>query len=125
MAASYQKIVRWHCESYRFFISDGTGITAGALGKLLEHFPRTQFTQVRMPFTDTLDKVKLAKQAIHDVTEEDQIRPVVIMSVGNLELRQALKEVDAYFIDLFNVFIDLSVKNYNKNRSPVQVLHTA
>jgi hypothetical protein len=89
-----------------FFISDGTGITAGALGKLLEHFPRTHFTQVRMPFTDTLDKVKLAKHAIQEVTEEDKIRPVVIMSVGNVELRQALKDIDAYFIDLFNVFID-------------------
>jgi regulator of PEP synthase PpsR (kinase-PPPase family) len=35
-----------------FFISDGTGITAGALGQLLAHFPQTHFTQVRLPFTD-------------------------------------------------------------------------
>ena len=36
-----------------FFISDGTGITAGALGQLLAHFPNTQFTQIRIPFTDS------------------------------------------------------------------------
>jgi [pyruvate, water dikinase]-phosphate phosphotransferase / [pyruvate, water dikinase] kinase len=89
-----------------FFISDGTGITAGALGKLLEHFPSTNFTQVRLPFTDTLDKIKLAQDAILHATEEDGGRPVVIMSVGNLELRSTLKQSNAYFIDLFNTFID-------------------
>lgn len=89
-----------------FFISDGTGITAGALGKLLEHFPGTQFTQVRLPFTDTLDKIKLAQDAILNAAEEDGGRPVVIMTLGNLELRSTLKESNAYFIDLFNTFID-------------------
>lgn len=89
-----------------FFISDGTGITAGALGKLLEHFPSTSFTQVRMPFTDTLDKIKLAQDAILLAAEEDGARPVVIMTLGDLELRSTIKESDAYFIDLFNTFID-------------------
>lgn len=89
-----------------FFISDGTGITAGALGKLLEHFPRTNFKQVRLPFTDTLDKIKLARNAILEATEEDKARPTVIMSLGNIELRNGLKEANAYFIDLFTAFID-------------------
>jgi [pyruvate, water dikinase]-phosphate phosphotransferase / [pyruvate, water dikinase] kinase len=89
-----------------FFISDGTGITAGALGKLLEHFPGTSFTQVRMPFTDTLEKIKLAQDAILNAAEEDGGRPVVIMTLGNIELRSTLKESNAYFIDLFNTFID-------------------
>lgn len=88
------------------FISDGTGITAGALGKLLEHFPGTNFTQIRLPFTDTPDKVKLAQNAILQAEKEDKIRPVVIMSVGNIELRRVIKESNAYFIDLFNTFID-------------------
>lgn len=89
-----------------FFISDGTGITAGALGKLLEHFPSTSFTQVRMPFTDTPDKIKLAQEAIRQATEENGTRPVVIMTLGDLELRSSLKQADAYFIDLFSTFID-------------------
>jgi regulator of PEP synthase PpsR (kinase-PPPase family) len=89
-----------------FFVSDGTGITAGALGKLLEHFPGTNFTQVRLPFSDTLDKIKLAQNAILRADEEDGGRPVVIMTLGNLELRSTLKESNAYFIDLFNTFID-------------------
>ena len=89
-----------------FFVSDGTGITAGALGKLLEHFPGTNFTQVRLPFSDTLDKIKLAQEAILHAAEEDGGRPVVIMSLGNIELRNTLKKSNAYFIDLFNTFID-------------------
>jgi regulator of PEP synthase PpsR (kinase-PPPase family) len=83
------------------FVSDGTGITASALGKLLEHFPRTIFKQVRLPFTDTMEKIRLAQDAILQATEEDGGRPVVIMSLGN-----TLKESDAYFIDLFSTFID-------------------
>lgn len=89
-----------------FFISDGTGITAGALGKLLEHFPSTSFTQVRMPFTDTLDKIRLAQNAILQATEDDGSRPIVIMTLGDLGLRSTLKQSNAYFIDLFNTFID-------------------
>lgn len=89
-----------------FFVSDGTGITAGALGKLLEHFPGTHFTPVRLPFTDTLDKIRQAQQDILKAAEEDGGRPVVIMSLGNLELRNTLKQSNAYFIDLFNTFID-------------------
>ncbi|ADI29939.1 pyruvate, water dikinase regulatory protein [Methylotenera versatilis] len=89
-----------------FFISDGTGITAGALGKLLEHFPGTNFTQVRLPFSDTLDKIKQAQEDILNAAEEDGGRPVVIMSLGNIELRNTLKQSNAYFIDLFNTFID-------------------
>ncbi|PKO50281.1 MAG: phosphoenolpyruvate synthase regulatory protein, partial [Betaproteobacteria bacterium HGW-Betaproteobacteria-20] len=32
--------------------------------------------------------------------------PVVIMTLGDIQLRSTLKESDAYFIDLFNTFID-------------------
>jgi regulator of PEP synthase PpsR (kinase-PPPase family) len=77
-----------------FFVSDGTGITAGALGKLLEHFPGTNFTQVRLPFSDTLDKIKQAQEDILHAAEEDGGR------------RNTLKQSNAYFIDLFNTFID-------------------
>ncbi|MFM6979476.1 MAG: kinase/pyrophosphorylase, partial [Methylophilaceae bacterium] len=89
-----------------FFVSDSTGITASALGKLLEHFPDTDFKQVRLSFTDTEEKVQAAKGRIAQAHEKDGFRPVVIMSVGNNELRQSLKQANAYFIDLFSLFID-------------------
>lgn len=89
-----------------FFISDGTGITAGALGQLLAHFPQTHFKQVRAPFTDSIPKIEEAKQRMLIAKAADGMRPVVIMSLGNIEHRALLKEADAYFIDLFNTFID-------------------
>lgn len=98
-----------------FFISDGTGITAGALGKLLEHFPVTHFTQVRLPFTNTLEKIKLARDAIAQATEEDGSRPVVIMTLGDISLRNAIKQSNAYFIDLFSTFIDPLGVELNQN----------
>lgn len=89
-----------------FFISDGTGITAGALGQLLAHFPQTHFTQVRLPFTDSVAKIEDAKQRFLNAKNADGMRPVVIMSLGNIEHRGLIKEADAYYIDLFNTFID-------------------
>ncbi len=88
-----------------FIISDGTGITAGALSKLLEHFPKMTFSYVRLPFTDNDEKVSAALEHIANTTKEDGIRPIVIMSLGNTEHRQKLKLADAYFIDLFHRFI--------------------
>jgi len=89
-----------------FFISDGTGITAGALGQLLAHFPETQFAQIRIPFTDSDAKVDDAQKRIVNAKMENGERPIVIMSIGNQKLRAELKEVDAYYIDLFDAFID-------------------
>ena len=89
-----------------FFVSDGTGITAGALGQLLAHFPQTHFKQIRAPFTDSIAKIEELKQSFLMAKAGDGMRPVVIMSLGNIEHRAFLKEADAYFIDLFNTFIN-------------------
>jgi [pyruvate, water dikinase]-phosphate phosphotransferase / [pyruvate, water dikinase] kinase len=89
-----------------FIVSDGTGITAGALSKLLEHFPNTTFTQSRLPFTDNLDKIIAAQVSIEVAAKASGLKPIVIMSLGDIALRNKLKETPAYFIDLFEKFID-------------------
>jgi len=71
-----------------FFISDGTGITAGALGQLLAHFPETQFTQIRIPFTDSDAKVDDAQKRIVNAKMENGERPIVIMSIGKKTSRR-------------------------------------
>jgi regulator of PEP synthase PpsR (kinase-PPPase family) len=88
-----------------FFISDGTGITAGSLGGLLAHFPDTEFEQIRIPFTDSASKVEDAQKRIVNAKHSNGIRPIVIMSIGDQNLRTELKAVDAYYIDLFDSFI--------------------
>ncbi|HEY8118553.1 MAG TPA: pyruvate, water dikinase regulatory protein [Methylophilaceae bacterium] len=89
-----------------YFVSDGTGITAQSLGQLLAHFPETTFRQIRLPFTNSEQKVKEAALEIEKAKRDDCERPVVVMSLGNIQLRNQLKKTDAYFIDLFSVFID-------------------
>lgn len=89
-----------------FVISDSTGTTAGALSKLLEHFPDTQFTISRIPFTDNEEKIESAQLSIEVAAAASKAQPIVIMSLGDVKLRNKLKESKAYFIDLFNSFID-------------------
>ena len=88
-----------------FFISDGTGITAGSLGGLLAHFPDTEFEQIRIPFTNDSTKIEDAQKRLANAKLMSGIRPVVIMSIGDPELRTELKQVDAFYIDLFESFL--------------------
>ena len=88
-----------------FFISDGTGITAGSLGGLLSHFPETDFDQIRIPFTNSSTKIDDAQKRIVNAKLKDGEKPIVIMTIGDPDLCSDLKQVDAYYIDLFDVFI--------------------
>ncbi|MEE9332325.1 MAG: pyruvate, water dikinase regulatory protein [Methylophilaceae bacterium] len=89
-----------------FIVSDSTGTTAGALSKLLEHFPDTEFTYSRIPFTDSIEKIEAVKLSIEVAKAATKTKPVVIISIGDIALRDKLKETDAYYIDLFSTFID-------------------
>ncbi len=110
-----------------FIISDGTGITAGALGKLLEHFPNTSFTQIRLPFVDDMEKVLSAKASIQMASSRNGIhRPIVIMSIGDTSRRNKLKEANAYYIDLFETFINpLGVELNQSPLTGVGIAHSA
>lgn len=89
-----------------FVVSDSTGTTAGALSKLLEHFPDTEFTISRLPFIDNIAKIESTQLSIEVAAAASKTRPIVIMSLGDLALRNKLKETNAYFMDLFDEFID-------------------
>ena len=88
-----------------FFISDGTGITAGSLGGLLAHFPETEFEQIRIPYTNSSAKIEDAQKRIANAKLLSGVRPVVIMTIGDSDLRNELKQVDAYYVDLFESFL--------------------
>lgn len=97
-----------------FVVSDSTGTTAGALGKLLEHFPHTEFTISRLPFIDSIEKIEATKLSIEVAAAANKSQPIVIMSLGDMALRNKLKETNAYFIDLFSTFIDPLGKELNQ-----------
>jgi [pyruvate, water dikinase]-phosphate phosphotransferase / [pyruvate, water dikinase] kinase len=89
-----------------FFVSDGTGITAETLGKgLLSQFEGMSFHQIRFPFVDNPKKAKECLLRIREAREQDSIRPLVIMTMMNLEISAMLRQEDALLLDLFEVFI--------------------
>lgn len=89
-----------------FFVSDGTGITAETLGKgLLSQFDGINFRQLRFPFLDSPEKAAECLLRLREVREQDGIRPLVIMTMMNPQISAMLRQGDALFLDLFEVFI--------------------
>lgn len=89
-----------------FFISDGTGTTAQSLGHLLAHFPNVTFRYFRIPYTDSVDKARAALQRVARIGREDNIRPIIVMTLVDPELRALICQADALCLDLFGKFID-------------------
>jgi len=88
------------------FVSDGTGITAETLGKgLLSQFEGISFRQMRFPFVDNPDKASECMKFIREARAQDGIRPLVIMTMMNPQISTLLRQEDALFLDLFEVFI--------------------
>ena len=113
-----------------FFVSDGTGITAEVLGKgLLSQFEGINFRQIRVPFVDNLEKAAECLNRIREVREQSGIRPLVVMTMMNPEINALLRQGDALFLDLFEVFIaplekELGVKSaHTVGRSHGQAGH--
>jgi regulator of PEP synthase PpsR (kinase-PPPase family) len=89
-----------------FFVSDGTGITAEILGKgLLSQFEGINFRQIRFPFVDSPEKAADCQLRIREVREQDGVRPLVVMTMMNPKISALLRQEDALFMDLFEVFI--------------------
>lgn len=89
-----------------FFVSDGTGITAEALGhSLLSQFEGLKLKQVRMPFIDTPDKLDVCLAQIAAVREKDGARPIVVTTLVRSDMAQRLAQADALVMNFFASFI--------------------
>ena len=90
-----------------FFVSDGTGITAEALGhSLLTQFEGARFKQVRIPFVDCPEKAYNAVKDIAAVGHQDGIRPILFTTLVNSELANIVhKNADAFCIPFFETFL--------------------
>jgi regulator of PEP synthase PpsR (kinase-PPPase family) len=89
-----------------FFISDGTGITAETLGhSLLCQFQGIKFRQIRLPFIDSLEKTLDCVAQINEANERDGKQPVVISTLVNPVLADALLESKGAIFDFFETFI--------------------
>ena len=91
-----------------FFISDGTGITAETLGhSLLSQFDSIEFDEQTIPYVDTAEKAQSTVTVINERARLDGIRPIVVDTIVNQELRQILKSAQAFRLDVFDAFVGL------------------
>jgi len=89
-----------------FFVSDRTGITAEMLGhSLLSQFEGVPFREVTLPFVDSVERAREAVRQIERAGTEDGIRPLVFSTLVDPDVRQVISQVNALFLDCFQVFI--------------------
>ncbi|MFW8564693.1 posphoenolpyruvate synthetase regulatory kinase/phosphorylase PpsR [Orrella sp. 11846] len=97
-----------------FIVSDSTGITAETFShSVLSQFEDVEFTQIRIPFVDTLDKADEAINRINKTAATESGLPIVFTTVINPELSARVKQANAMFLDLFAAFVAPIEENLN------------
>lgn len=89
-----------------FFISDGTGLTAEALGNsLLAQFEKIDFERVTVPYIDDADKARDMVKRINQASETDHSRPLVFDTIVNSDIRDIISTADGFMVDIFGTFL--------------------
>ncbi len=89
-----------------YFVSDGTGITAEALGhSLLSQFESIEFEQITLPYINNIEKAHKALAEISANREATGQRPIIIDTIVNQEIRNVFSECDGFMIDVFSTFL--------------------
>ena len=90
-----------------FFISDGTGITAEALGhSLLIQFENIEFEQVTLPYIDSEEKAQEAVERINRAAEVDGARPIIFDTIVDRRIRKILYTANGFIMDIFSTFLE-------------------
>jgi regulator of PEP synthase PpsR (kinase-PPPase family) len=90
-----------------FFVSDGTGITAEALGQsLLAQFEKIDFERVTLPYTDSVEKAYAAVVRINRAFELDGHKPIIFDTIVNGVVRAEIRKSKGYMIDIFGTFLE-------------------
>ena len=89
-----------------FFVSDGTGITVQMLGhSLLTQFEGVEFSQITLPFIDSVDKAQDCLQRIERESLRTDGQPIVFSTLVNSDVREVVRRANALFVDFFETFI--------------------
>lgn len=100
-----------------FFISDGTGITAEALGQsLLAQFEKIEFERITLPYTDSLEKARSVVERINRATDVDGCKPIIFDTIVNGEIRNEIRKSTGYMIDIFGTFLEPWNRNWDPNQ---------
>jgi [pyruvate, water dikinase]-phosphate phosphotransferase / [pyruvate, water dikinase] kinase len=96
-----------HSRRTVFFVSDGTGITAEALGhSLLTQFDGIDFQQIVEPFVDSVAKAEECVARIAGAKTATGARPIVFCTLVNDDIRTVLRGADALVLDFFEGFLN-------------------
>jgi len=96
-----------HSRRTVFFVSDGTGITAEALGhSLLTQFDGIDFQQIVEPFVDSVAKAEECVARIAAAKSASGARPIVFCTLVNEDIRTVLRGADALVLDFFEGFLN-------------------
>ncbi len=89
-----------------FFISDGTGLTAEALGNsLLAQFERIEFERITVPYIDNAAKAEELVDRINRITETDGARPVIFDTIVKTDIREIVARAEGFMVDIFGTFL--------------------
>jgi len=90
-----------------FIVSDGTGITAEMLGHtLLTQFEGIDFTQIKLPFIDTIAKAETCVARINQTAATETARPIVFTTLVDATVRETIRHANAFVLDFFEGFLD-------------------
>lgn len=90
-----------------FFISDGTGITAEALGRsLLAQFEGIKFELITLPYINNEDKADVVIEKINKAAKADGQRPLVFDTIVDQSIRRLISDSNSLNIDVFSSFLE-------------------
>lgn len=89
-----------------FFISDGTGLTAEALGhSLLAQFEKIDFERITVPYIDDAEKAQALVKRINQAAEIDGDKPLIFDTIVNSDIREIIGTADGFMVDIFGTFL--------------------
>jgi [pyruvate, water dikinase]-phosphate phosphotransferase / [pyruvate, water dikinase] kinase len=88
------------------FVSDRTGLTAETLGhSLLAQFGDQPARTVTMPFVSNVKEAQGVVARINDIATRDGVRPIVLSTLVDDEIRAVVRGANGFFLDFFDAFL--------------------
>jgi regulator of PEP synthase PpsR (kinase-PPPase family) len=101
-----------------YMISDGTGITAEALGNsLISQFATIVFEKSTIPYVDSHEKALTIVTRINQAYQETGIKPLVFLTIVNPNIAAVVKSTQACVFDLFSAFLGPLEKELHEKSS--------
>jgi len=101
-----------------YYVSDGTGITAEALGESLLSQFEMEYDALTMPYIDNRLKAETLRQRIDQDAKELNTKPLIFSTLVDSEIRDILQDSEAVMFDLFGTFVPYLEETLGKTSLP-------